>query len=171
MAVLRDVLLRVKQVDRNVKFAYIRSDNTGCYHSVQTVLSLPQISYELGIHIRRIDICDPQRSKDPCDRYAAVIKSHVRGFLNEKHNVTTAAEFIEAIYSNEDIRGVYAYEARLDKQSSDHPPKLVKISLLNNFSLDPTGIYMHRAWKVGDAKPIPFFEARETKKHQHNYIE
>ena len=163
MTLLRDVLIRVKQVDRNVKFAYIRFDNAGCYHSAQTVLSLPKISYESSIQIRRIDFCDPQGSKSPCDRYAAVIKSHVRRFLNEKHNVTTAAKFVEAIDSNEGVRGVYAYEARLDKQSSDPPPKLVKISLLNNFSLDSTGIHMHRAWKVGDGKPIPFTKLEQPK--------
>ena len=80
----------------------------------------------------------------------------MRCFLNKKHNVTTTTEFVEAIYSNEGIRGVYAYEARLEKQSSDPPPKLVKISLRNNFSLDPAGMYMHRAWKVGDGKPVLF---------------
>ena len=58
VALLRDVLLRVQQVDRSIKFAYISSDNAGYYHSAQTVLSLPNISYESGIQIRRIDFCD-----------------------------------------------------------------------------------------------------------------
>ena len=163
VALLRDVLLRVQQVDRNIKIACITFDNADCYHLAQTVLSLLKISYESGIQIRRIDFCDPQGGKGPCDRYTAVMKSHVRHFLNEKHNVTTTAEFVEAIYSNEGIRGVYAYEAHLGKTSSDPPLKLVKISLLNHFSLDPTSIHIHRAWKVGDGKPIPFSTLEQLK--------
>ena len=163
VALLRDVLLRVKQVDRNVRFAYITSNNTGYYHSAQTVLLLSKISHESGIQIRRIDFYDPQGGKGPSDQYAAVIKSHVHRFLNEKHNVTTAAKFVEAICSNKHIRGVYAQEACLDKQSSDPPPKLVKIRLLNNFPLDPASIHMHRAWKVGDGKPIPFSKLEKPK--------
>ena len=110
-------LVRVKQADVNVKNAFIRSDNVGCYHSTQTIFSLTKISQETNIHIRRIDFCDPQGGKGPCDRYTGVIKSHVRRFLNEKHNVTTAAEFVEVINSNEGFRGVYAYEARLEKMA------------------------------------------------------
>ena len=92
-----------------------------------------------------------------------MIKSRVRRFLNEKHNVTTAVEFVEAIYSNEGTRSVYAYEARLDKQSSDPPSKLVKISLLNNFSIDHAGIHRHRSWKVGDGKPNPFTKLEQPR--------
>ena len=84
VALLRNVLIRVKQIHSNIKFAFIRSDNSSCYHSAQTVLSLPKISYESGIQICRIDFCYPQSSKGPCNRYAAVIKSYVCCFLDEK---------------------------------------------------------------------------------------
>ena len=106
VGILRDVLVRVKQADTNVKNAFIRSDIACCYHSAQTIISLTKISQETNIHIHRIDFCDPQGDKGPCDRYAGVIKSHVRRSLNEKHNVTTAVEFMEAINSNEGVRGV-----------------------------------------------------------------
>ena len=100
VAILRDVLIRTKHADSSIQNAFIRSDNAGCYHSAQTILALPQISYETNSLIRRIDFCDTQGGKGPCDWYAAVIKSHVRRFLNEKHNVTTAAEFVEAVFAN-----------------------------------------------------------------------
>ena len=35
----------------------------------------------------------------PSGRYAAVLKSHVRRFLNEGHDVATAAQFISACAS------------------------------------------------------------------------
>ena len=37
VAILRDVLGRTKRVDNNIKNAYIRSDNAGCYHSAHTI--------------------------------------------------------------------------------------------------------------------------------------
>jgi hypothetical protein len=158
VSILRDVLIRTKRVDSSIKNAFIRSDNAGCYHSAQTILSLPQMSYQTNIQVRRIDFGDPQGNKGPPDRYAAVIKSHVRRCVNEKHNVTTAAEFVEATYANEGIRGVYAYEARLDKPTSNPPSQLAKISLVNNFAFEPHGVRVHRSWKVGNGKLILFSE-------------
>jgi hypothetical protein len=114
------------------------------------------MSSQTNIQVRRIDFGDPQGGKGPPDRYAAVIKSHVRRGVNEKHNVTTAAEFVEATYANEGVRGVYAYEARLDKPASGSPSQLAKISLVNNFAFEPHGVRVHRSWKVGDGKLILF---------------
>ena len=127
VSILHDVLMRVKHVDGNIKNAYVRSGNAGCYHSAQTILSLPQISYESMIHVCRIDFCDSQCGKGPCDRYAAVIKSHARCFINEERNVTTANEFVEATYASNGIRGVFAYETRLNKDSSNFSPQFPKI--------------------------------------------
>jgi hypothetical protein len=71
-----------------------------------------------------------------------VIKSHVRRFLDEKkHNVTSAAEFVEATYSNEGIR--------LVQLANGAPLQLVKISLFNNLSFKSCGVRVHRSWKVG----------------------
>ena len=74
VAILNDVLLRIKKTDPQIKKAFIRSDNAGCYHSASTLASAQQISDHSGITIERIDFCDPQGGKGPCDRYAAVIK-------------------------------------------------------------------------------------------------
>ena len=154
VAILRDVLIRTRRVDSSITNAYTRSDNADYYHSAQTILSLPQISHESKIHICRIDFCDSQGGKRPYDRYAAVIKSHVRRFLSEKHNVNTAAKFVEATYANEGIRGAYAYEAGLGKLATGAPLQFTKISLVNNFSFEPCGVLVHRSWKVGDGKVI-----------------
>jgi len=72
-----------------------------------------------------------------------------------RHHYDTA-EFVEATYSNEGIRGVYAYQARLGKLASGPPSQLAKISLFNNFSFEPCGVRVHRSWKVGDGKLILF---------------
>jgi len=90
VVILNDVLCKVKETDPQIKNAFIRSDNAGCYHSTNTLASAKHISEQTGVAIKRIDFCDPQGGKGPCDRYAVVIKSNVRRYLNENHNVTTA---------------------------------------------------------------------------------
>ena len=46
------------------------------------------------------------------------------------------------------------YEARLEKMVIRPPTQFTKIKLVNNFSLESSGIRMHRSWKVGDGKFI-----------------
>ena len=70
--------------------------------------------------------------------------------------MTTAAEFVEATYSNEGIRGVYTYEARLSEMIGARPFQLPKINLVNNFSIEPYDVHVHRSWKVGSGKFFPF---------------
>ncbi|CAF4791182.1 unnamed protein product, partial [Rotaria sp. Silwood2] len=68
----------MKETDPQIKSVFIRSDDTGCYHSANTLVAARQISEKTGIAIRRIDFCDPQGGQGPCDCYAAVIKSNIR---------------------------------------------------------------------------------------------
>jgi hypothetical protein len=63
VAIIKDVLTRVKLNSSRIQAAYIRSDNAGCYHSAQTIISMVQISKETGIKIQRIDFSDPQGGK------------------------------------------------------------------------------------------------------------
>jgi hypothetical protein len=63
VAIIYDVLERLKAYDRSIKQACIRSDNAACYHSASTILSIPTISEKSGIEIRRMDFADPQAGK------------------------------------------------------------------------------------------------------------
>ena len=80
---MQDILKTVKQEHSEIKKAYFRQDNAGCYHSSSTVLSCPVISSSTGIEIKRIDVSDPQGGKGAADRLAATCKSHVRTFIKE----------------------------------------------------------------------------------------
>ena len=114
VAILNDGLCRVKETDPQIKTAYIRSDNAGCYHSANILVSAKQISEKTGIVIKRCDFCDPQGGKGPCDRCAAIIKSIIRRYLNENHNVTSASEFVEACHSHKGVKGVHAFDCRIE---------------------------------------------------------
>ncbi|CAF4334650.1 unnamed protein product, partial [Rotaria magnacalcarata] len=118
VAILNDVFCRVKKTDSQIENAFIQSDNAGCYHSANTIASAKEISDMTGITIKRIDFCDPQGGKGPCDHYVVVIKSNIRRYLSENHNVTNASEFVEKCHSHNGVKGVLAHEREGQQQPS-----------------------------------------------------
>ena len=63
VAILTDVLIRLKTYGASIEQACLRCDNAGCYHSGSTLLSIPTISEKSGVSIRRMDFADPQGGK------------------------------------------------------------------------------------------------------------
>ena len=70
--------------------AFLRSDNVGCYHCAYLIPSLPSLRERAGIKIVRYDFSDPQAGKDVCGRRIATVKSHMRRFINEGHDIKNA---------------------------------------------------------------------------------
>ena len=60
IAILADVLSKLKVHDPSIEQACIRSDNAACYHCASTLLSIPAVSERYGIAVRRMDFADPQ---------------------------------------------------------------------------------------------------------------
>ena len=90
----------------------------------------------------------------PSDRYAAVLKSHVRRFLNEGHDVTTASQFVSACASYGGVKNVQVFECQLPLTHSKTKFKINDITKLHNFIYKPTIIQSYRAWNIGSGKPI-----------------
>ena len=49
-----------------IKFAALRQDNIGCYHSVAMLSVGRLMGTATGIHVKRVDFSDPQGGKGPC---------------------------------------------------------------------------------------------------------
>ena len=94
-SIVEHVLVTIKQEHPNVKMAYLKSDNAGCYHHTL----LKSIGESAGISVRRYDFSDPQSGKDVCDRKIAPMKGHIQRWVNEKHDVVTAVDMKEALES------------------------------------------------------------------------
>ena len=92
---------------------FLRSDNGACYHNAPLLLALPAIGARTGIRIRRYDFSEPQAGKDICDRKIAPMKAHIRRYVNEKHDVTTAVDMKEALESHGDIEVFISVTAQL----------------------------------------------------------
>ena len=110
LAIRSDILSRINISDPQITKALLRSDKAGCYHSANTLVLSKQISEKTDIKIKKFDFCHLQSGKEPCDRYAAVVKSHVHRYWNENLNVTNATEFVEACHSVKGVRRVLAVD-------------------------------------------------------------
>ena len=132
---MQDVLRTIKLEYNEIEKAYFRQDNAGCYHSSSTILSCPFVSASTGIQIERIDFSDPQGGKGAADRLAATCKAHVRVFINEGNDVTSAEQLKNALLSSGGIDGVRV----VSLESIDELPvveenkRIPAISKLNNF--------------------------------------
>ncbi|CAF4127583.1 unnamed protein product, partial [Rotaria magnacalcarata] len=157
-SILRHIFLRLQQTTPDLKYVHLRSDNAGCYHSAEALLSIETLFKETGIWIKSIDFCDPQSGKGPCDRIAAVIKCSIRRFINEKNNCTNAIEFLMAA---EQTNGIEFYASEIP---NPHMEKVEwkGVKQINNIKYSqgdttstktPGGeICVWHSWKVGSGK-------------------
>ena len=103
---LDHTLRTLKNEHPELSKVFMRQDNGACYHSSLMLSTCQQMQANTGIGVSRVDFSDPQGGKGACDRKAAVVKAHVRRYINEGNDVNMAEDFREAILSNGGIAGV-----------------------------------------------------------------
>ena len=59
-SIIEHLLETIKKETPEIKNAYLRSDNAGCYHSGSLLLSLPSIAQRTRITVLRYDFSEPQ---------------------------------------------------------------------------------------------------------------
>jgi len=154
--IMQDVLKTLKHEHKEIKKAYFRQDNAGCYHSHGTILACPVIAKSTGIQIAGIDFSDPQGGKGAADRLAATCKTHVRMYINEGNDVTTAHQLKAALISSGGIEGVRVVSMdTINDSVNDNVQKIPSISKLNNFQFNSDDtITAWRAYNIGNGKTI-----------------
>ena len=121
------------------------------------LLALPAIGARTGIHIRRYDFSEPQAGKDICDRKIAPMKAHIRRYVNEKHDVTTAIDMKEALESHGGIRRCRAAVAAINVANDTGGTNKIKgISKLNNFEFSKDGIRVWCAYQIGPGRLVSY---------------
>ena len=156
-AILRDVLVTLKELRPELEKVYRKQDNSGCYHCGSTIVGSTSASGVLGVKVERFDFSDPQGGKGQADRQAATIKGHIGIYLNEGHDVNSPAQMKEAIESNGGIPGVSVKYVKIPELSSNNPRiKWDGISTLNNFQFHPSGEQVWKAYKIGPGDLFPW---------------
>lgn len=156
VSIMAHVLESLKKQHPEIKKAFFRQDNAGCYHSTATIVSVPEIAKASGVQVAEVCFSDPQGGKGPADRMAATIKGHITRFVNEGNNVTNAKEMEMAVLSYGGLPGIrVAVLDRLGEPETAGPQqKITGISKLNNFSFSPGEVKVWQAFDIGPGKNV-----------------
>ena len=150
---MQHVLKTLHEEYPEITKAHLRQDNAGCYHCANTILACLTFEQSTGIKVVRMDFSDPQGGKGAGDRLAATCKNHIRTYINEGHNVKTAAEMKEALLSYGGVEGARVTVLPLIEETVELR-KLSGISKLNNFRFMEDSLQAWRAYAIGPGKTI-----------------
>ena len=154
-SIVENLLEILKREKPFISEVFLRSDNGACYHNTASLLALPAIGSRTGIRIRRYDFSEPQAGKDICDRKIAPMKAHIRRYVNEKHDVATAAKMKEALESHGGVTGSRVAVAAVNLANETGGTNKIKgISKLNNFEFTEEGIRSWSAYQIGPGKLV-----------------
>ena len=165
--VLQHTLKALKAQHPEITHAALRQDNAGCYHGVVMLSACRLMGEATGIHVRRVDFSDPQGGKGPCDRRAATIKTHVRYYINEGHDVLTAHDFMEAMLPHGGVSGVRVALVSdiADKSEQEVAGRWEGINSYNNFLYQEGFVTVWKAYNIGQGKTLPWSQLQGN-----NYI-
>ena len=149
------LLLRTLKTDNpEIQYAYLRQDNAGCYHSATTIAAIPAIQLSSGVSVLAVYFSDPPGGKGPADHMSATCKNHIRRYINEGHDVTTAEQMKEVILSHGGVAGVRAVVVHVAIQETPEKRKITGITKLNNFEYRDEGVLARRAYGIGTGSLI-----------------
>lgn len=156
LAIMGDVLKKLKKAMPNLENVFYRQDNAGCYHSASTIIGAKLQAEKPGVTLKRLDFSDPQGGKGACDRKAASIKSHMQIFLNEGHDIETASQMKTAIESSGGIPGVVVTLAESPQRQTGKNLTWDGVSFINNVEYNSEGMKVWKAYNIGPGKVVPW---------------
>ena len=91
-SIVQNLLQAVKVENPDKIKTYLRSDGAGCYHSNVLILACNDISTSSGVQILGYEFSKPQNGKDICDRIICPMKSSIKTYFNEGHDILSAVD-------------------------------------------------------------------------------
>ena len=136
----------------------LRSDEAGCYHNNFLLAAVRDAGRRVGIEVARYDFSEPQYGKDICDRILCPMKSSIRRYCNEGHDVVSAKDMRVAL-SERPVQGTTASVCAINEtQKTLEVHKIEGFSKYHNFKFEVEGIRAWRAYGVGLGRFIPYRE-------------
>lgn len=83
VSIIQQTLQQLKKEHPEIKTAFLRQDNAGCYHSFTMIAACRLMKEATDIKVKRADFSDPQGGKGPCDRRAATIDQSTCSSLHQ----------------------------------------------------------------------------------------
>ena len=155
-SIVESTLKVIKTQKPHVTQVYLRSDEAGCYHNNSLIAAAKDLGQRVGITVCRYDYSEPQYGKDVCDRILCPMKTGIRRYCNEGHDILTATDMRRAL-SERPVKGTSACVCAVDEAKNTlEVNKIDGFSKLHNFQIEEEGIRVWRSYGVGRGKEIPF---------------
>ena len=156
LSILENLLSTVKTSNPGIKKAYLRSDEAGCYHNSKLVSSFRELGCLQDVEVLRYDHSEPQSGKDMCDRILCPMKSSIRRYCNEGHDVVSAQDMHTAL-KERPVKGTTATVCIIKEQHITlEINRIPNFSNLHNFEFSQEGLRIWKAFNVGPGKFIPW---------------
>ena len=154
-SVVENLLLTIKSNFPLVNKAYLRSDEAGCYHNNLLIASLSDIGKRVGISVSGYDFSEPQQGKDICDRIISPLKSSIRKYCNEGHDILNATDMNTAL-NYHPVKGASSSVNEVNESVEQlKVKKITNFSSYHNFIYEKDCIRVWRAFGVGVGKKVP----------------
>ena len=152
LAIMEDVIGKLKAIMPSLKTVTYRQDNAGCYRSGEVIIGAAKAGKSHGVSVKRLDFSDPQGGKGACDRKSATIKAHMKVHLNEGNDIEDASHMVNAMQSSGGVPGlnVTLCEIATPKTSG----KFDGISAVSNVKYGEGSLTTWKAYGIGPGKTV-----------------
>ena len=107
---LRDI----KTEKPHITWVYLRSVEADCYHNNSLIAAARGTGKWVGLEVCWYDFSESQYGKDVCDRILCPMKTCIRRFYNEGHDILSAGDMRRAL-SERPMKGTSAYVCEVDE--------------------------------------------------------
>jgi len=152
LSIMDDVVRKLKLAMPSLESIYYRQDNAGCYRSGATIVGASKIGHDHGVSFKRLDFCDPQGGKGPCDRKSAILKSHMRRHLNEGSDIESGEQMKSAMESSGGVAGVHV--SLCESSPSVSTVKLDGVSTISNVEYNNDSLRIWKAYGIGKGRQL-----------------
>ncbi|KAL9973184.1 hypothetical protein ACROYT_G019602 [Oculina patagonica] len=155
-SIIENTLEALKKEHPHITQVNFRSDEAGCYYNNFLVAAVRDAGNRVGITVTRYDFYEPQYGKDVCDRILCPMKSAIRRYCNEGHDVLSAKDMRTAL-SERPVRGTTASVCSVNESQKTLEVKMTDhFSRYHNFQCESNGIRIWRAYNVRQGRLIPY---------------
>ena len=139
----------------NVQRVNVRSDEAGSYHSNSLIASVRDNGERVRITVESYDFSETQSGKDICDRILCSLKSSIRTYCSEGHDILTTSDIKHAL-QHHPVRGTSASANVVDESKKNLLiNELEHFTCFHNFCFENSGILPWKAYGIGHGKLFP----------------
>ena len=155
-SIVEDVLKKLKANNPELQRVYLRSDEAGCYHNSSLIAAVNDVAKRVGVSVHSYHFSEPQSGKDICDRILCPMKSSIRTYCNEGHDVLTAVDMRNALIKHPVKGTTAAVNVVNETKKTLSINKIEHFSTFHNFKYEDSGVKVWKCYGIGNGKFIPY---------------